>query len=270
MRARTTLIGAAAIVATALAVMGVRTAWSYLRTSQRVVQKGIEDSTPLEFHLERLRQMVDDLAPEVRRNRTLLAEAEVDVEHLQIEVAQQQGKLTQSRDQIIRQRKLLSNSDSDLFIGGHKYTRQQVETDLAEKLDAYSATEATLQAKQHLLDARREVVDSSRKKLQSYQRQNQQLDVQVAQLDSQLRLVESREGPHKLEFNHSKLAEAQRLADYVKRKLDVAQRVLEDSSVAEDGIPDEYLTNRDVMREVDAKFGEPAVAKHQLDIPLTD
>ena len=46
--------------------------------------------------------------------------------------------------------------------------------------------------------------------------------------------------------------------EYLKRRLDVAQRVLEDTSVANGGIPDKPSARREVAEEIDEKFGNPS------------
>jgi hypothetical protein len=76
--------------------------WSYLRTSQRIVKKEIQDAVPASFQLERLQQMVDDLVPEIQKNRVVVAENEVDVQKLRQEIDEQKAKLSQAQSHIVK------------------------------------------------------------------------------------------------------------------------------------------------------------------------
>ncbi|MHC4400391.1 MAG: hypothetical protein ACYTG0_12010 [Planctomycetota bacterium] len=259
MRVKRLSYGAAGLIAAVILLFGVGTTWSYLKTALEVIQDEVEESVPPSFHLERLKRMVEELVPEVQRNRVALAEAEVDVERLEEEIAERRQALEQAREHIVKRRAKLNDWSEDLFVGGSQYTRRQVEDDLASRLDRYEVAEEELATKENLLKARRKVVEAAARKLRNYQRDQQQLGIQVAQIESQLNLVESMKDSHKLEFNHTKLADGKRLASYLKRKLDVAERVLADAAIIEEGIPDELV--RDVIQEIDAKFGQPEPAR---------
>lgn len=249
---------AAALISIGLVLTGVfgwPTVASYVMTSRRLARQELADSTPLSFHLERLHQMVTDLAPEVQRNRAALAEAEVDVEHLEKEIDERQSALDQSKSRILQLRSLLNSPDERLWIGGREYGRTAVESELATKLDAYNAAEETLDGRRGLLNARRDVAQAARAKVDGYERQLRELDIRTTEVDSQFQLLESRKGYQTLAFDRSKLAEAQRLAADLRRKIDVANKIVDAEGVAQNGIALGGPVRRSVASEVDEKFG---------------
>ena len=76
---------------TALLLTGLmfgRDAVSYVRTSVGWVKDSVADSVPVEFQIERARKLIDDLEPEVRRNKHLIVREEVALEALARQVAE--------------------------------------------------------------------------------------------------------------------------------------------------------------------------------------
>ena len=78
---RVLLIGGGAIV---LLVIVVGTdAMSYVRTSARCVKDTVHNAVPIEFQIDRARQMIRDLGPEVRENMHLIAKEEIEIARLE-------------------------------------------------------------------------------------------------------------------------------------------------------------------------------------------
>ena len=72
-----------------------RDAMSYISTLLHNVHTTVKESVPLDFEIDRARQMVADLVPEIRKNMLVIAKEEVEVERLSEQVKEaedRQGK----------------------------------------------------------------------------------------------------------------------------------------------------------------------------------
>ena len=63
---------------------------SYVRSSGRMIKTAVKESIPFEFEIQRARDLLDDLVPELRANLRLVAAEEVEVANLEREIAAQQ------------------------------------------------------------------------------------------------------------------------------------------------------------------------------------
>ena len=113
-----------------LLLMGIlfgRDAVSYVSTSAGWVKQSVTDSVPVEFQIERARKMIDDLEPEVRRNKHLIVKEEVALERLSEQVAgldrrqvQDKGNLSEAQAALVvemaRQQSLLFGASEDYLV----------------------------------------------------------------------------------------------------------------------------------------------------------
>ena len=76
-----------------------RDAASYVSTTYHRLTSSVEESVPVEFQIDRAKQMVRDLDPEIRRSMHVIAKEEVALEQLnqQIDGNQRKGRQGQER-----------------------------------------------------------------------------------------------------------------------------------------------------------------------------
>ena len=86
------VIGGAAAGLLATLLFG-RDAFSYLSTSVGWVKGSVKNSVPIEFEIERARNMIQELGPDIRNNMHAIAEEEVQVERLRERIGGLEGKL---------------------------------------------------------------------------------------------------------------------------------------------------------------------------------
>ena len=60
---------------------------SYVRSSAKSVQTVVKDSVPIEFELRRARDLLDEIIPEMHANVRLIAQEEVEVAALNVDIA---------------------------------------------------------------------------------------------------------------------------------------------------------------------------------------
>ena len=81
-----TILVATGIGMTTLVLFG-RDAASYVSTSYHRLTDSVQDRVPVDFQIDRAKQMVRDLDPEIRRSMHVIAKEEVAVEQLNQQIA---------------------------------------------------------------------------------------------------------------------------------------------------------------------------------------
>src|SRR6187401_1855990 len=79
-----------------------RNAASYVSTTYYRLTSSVEEAVPVDFQIDRAKQMVRDLDPEIRRSMHVIAKEEVAVEQLNKQVSGSQEKVDKDKQDILR------------------------------------------------------------------------------------------------------------------------------------------------------------------------
>ena len=123
---------------------------SYVRTSAGYVTDAVQESVPIEFQIDRARGMLENLAPEVRKNMHVIAKEEVEVRRLQEQIDKSQQKLGKEKEQLMRLRTDLASNKSVFTYASRNYTAEQVRVDLANRFERFKTGDATLDSLQQM------------------------------------------------------------------------------------------------------------------------
>lgn len=253
------LIGSAIAVGLGTFVFG-RDAISYVRAGCRNVQNAVKSEVPVEFEIERARTLVDQLVPDIRQCMHVIAEQQVDIEHLTVSLARKEGDLAKQKDAILALRTDLGSGKSSFIYASHKYTSGDVKRDLATRFERYKAAEELLTADRQILTAREQTLVANREKLDGLMQAKKELEVKLEQLQARLQTVRAAEAVSQLAIDDSNLSHARKLIEDLNKQLDVKQRVL-DAEVKFTGlIPVEKATPAvpvDLNQQIDAYFSQP-------------
>jgi chromosome segregation ATPase len=259
------VIGAALGAGTLFLVFGSR-APSYVKTALQKVRHDARDMVPLPFDIERARREVIDLGPAIDDNIERLARAEVDVEHLDREIAGIRKNMETEKTAMLTLRESLKTGEYRL--AGHSrvaYTEDEVKNDLARRYDSYGNVKKILEAKESTYKAKQSEVVAFRKQLTTMMAQKQTLTTKLDEIEARLRQIEATEATKDVQLDGSALAHAKETVGDLERKLEVLARKAEmQGRYAEGGVPVEVVPNRDVVGEIDAEFApaaEPTVEK---------
>ncbi len=241
------LVGAAV----ALQTTGVG---SYVFSGGKYMKEAVADSVPIEFELRRARDMIDDLIPEMHANIRLIAKEEVEIESLETELVAASARVDEHRVKLASLRDALRTEQVRYVIAGRNYARVQLERDLARRLEQCQNARDILAGKERLLENRRTALDAAERSLAETQRAKEELTAQVATLESQFRLVQASSVGTDFELKATKLAGARRLLKTIKKRLDVAQRVLEKEQHFVNFVPVETSAepDKDLLDQVDS------------------
>ena len=225
---------------------------SYLTSGSKYLQTAAKDQVPIEFELQRARDLVNDVVPEMQANVRLVAQQEVEIANLREEITGAHQSLDAERGKLAHLRKCLDTQDVSFAIGNVTYSRDQVKQELARKLDLVKESEVVLSGKDRLLENRQKSLAAAVQVLERTRSQKAQLEGQIAALESQHRLVQAASVGTGSRIDTSKLAQTQKLISDIKKQLDVSERVLaHESRFLEPMVLEASLDEKDVTREAD-------------------
>lgn len=240
-----------------------RDALSYVRTGCRNVQQAVKSEVPIEFEIERARTLVDQLVPDIRQCMHVIAEQQVDIEHLTASLTRKAADLGRQKDSILAMRADLGSGKETLKYASHKYSAHDVKRDLAMRFERFKAAEEMLAADRTILAAREQTLDANREKLDGLMQAKKELEVKLEQLQARLHTVRAAEAVSQLAIDDSNLSHARQLIGELNKQLDVKQRVLEAEVKFQGMIPVEKAdpVPADLDQQIDAYFGAAKAAE---------
>ncbi len=254
------IIGTGVVVVLAVLIFGTE-AVSYMRTSAGKVSEAVHDSVPIGFQIDRARDMIDDLVPEIRKNLHLIAKEQVELEGLQKEIAKAETNLEKGEGEMARLSDDLKSGKEVFVYAGRSYSDDQVKTDLSNRLERCKTAKATLETKRQMYDARLQKLDAARKKLDGMLAEKRRLQVEVEHLEARLEMLAAAQTTSEYRFDDSKLARAKELVNDLRTRLDVAEKMVNAEGELQGEIQLENPVPEDIVERVAEYFGEqdPAV-----------
>lgn len=224
---------------------------SYARSSAGAVRSAVKDSVPIEFELRRARDLLDQIIPEMHANIRLIAQEEVEIGALEKDIAESRARGDQERERLARQRQMLETPQTVFILADRRYHRSDVVEDLTRRLERVKESQVVLAGKEKLLEARHRSLTAARDALERTRSQKALLEDRIEGLESQYRLVQAAAVGSKLDMDHSKLAQTEKLIAQIKNRLDVAERVLVHESRFTQPIPIEVVDEQQLIERVD-------------------
>jgi chromosome segregation ATPase len=266
-----TVIGAFVVVVFGSFILG-RDTWSYLSTSVTSVRKAIKREVPLEFEIQRARNMVAQLDGEVRKCLHVIAEEEVNIDELKRDLDTQVAQHDLQKEQILVQRKDLELKKVSYSYGGKIYTASEVQSDLADRFGRYQTVEETLNSRRQILASRQTSLNAARKKLDAMLDAKERLLVDIENLDARLKTLEASQVASTIDVNDSAVSRTRELINEIGRKVAVQQKLADGASRATGLIEIETTpeVKQDLTAQIDQYFGGASSVESltQTDTPL--
>ncbi len=201
-------------VGAALFVLSHTKFGSYAGTAWNKVRSSAKRQVPVEFEIDRLRHEVAQLIPDMKKNRSIIAEEMVAIENLKEEIAATRGKLTEQKAVLLKLSKDVESGETTFVYHGRAVSRERLAEKLARDLQSYKRAEVELKTKEQVLDAKERALDAAKEQLAAMREQKQDLEVQIAQLEAELKNVRLAQTRCKFQLDDSRLSEIKRsLAD---------------------------------------------------------
>lgn len=246
---------------------------SYVKSSANAVQSTVKGAVPIEFELTRARDLLDEIIPEMHANVRRIATEEVELASLKADIKESNEKLAEERARVAKLRDVVGVELASYRLGGQKYSREQVVDDLSRRFERVKEAEVVLAGKERLLIQREATLAAAENMLRKTQSQKSLLEDKIESLASQHRLVQAAAVGSKVQMDNSKLAQTEKLIGEIKKRLDVAERVLARQSEFVQPIEVSVVDEVDLLAQVDEYLHGPAevaVQDHDIDTHAED
>lgn len=234
-----------------------RDAWSYVRTSLGYVKDSVHDSVPIAFQIERARQMIKDLEPEVRKNMHLIAKEEVEVEKLQKQVADLEARLAVEEQGLKKLHADAKSGKTSFEYGGRKYGLEEVRTDMSCRFERLKTGQATLKSLREIATARSKSLAAARQKLEGMLAARRQLKVDVENLEARVEMIAAAQTTSNYSFDDSQLGRVKELVNDLRTRLDVTERLVGSEATFHDEIPVAQPAPANIVDQVGEYFAKP-------------
>ena len=230
---------------------------SYLRTAGGEARQALKSGVPIEFEIQRARDMVESLIPEVRTCMHVIAEEEVNIDHLNREIAKAEVGLERQKGEILTMRKDLESSQATFQYASRRYTADEVRGDLAQRFQRFKTAEATLASQQEIRRQRERSLVSAREKLEAMLNEKRTMEVEIEHLEARLKQVQAAQAASHLSVDDSGLSRARQLITELNKQLDVQTKVLDAQGQFTGLIPVSARepAPADLARQIDQHFG---------------
>ncbi|MFK7742873.1 MAG: hypothetical protein AB8H80_21355 [Planctomycetota bacterium] len=238
---------------------------SYLSTAASSVRESVAGKIPIEIELKRAEDLIRQIDPQIDTCKRDLARAEVELEDLQGSVGHLEKVVSKEEKKLKLGAALLRGEESTgVRLAADFGARRRVSADLARTKDSYVNNLGTLKAKRALIVRHSKAVGAAKDRLTAVRYERSALQDQVQALKTQQMHIEALAATSdRFDLDSTALSQAKEVITGVRKRLDVAQRMLEnDVAFYGDPVADE-VDARDVVKEIDQLFSASAVAGEQ-------
>ncbi|HEX4414120.1 MAG TPA: hypothetical protein VH107_10870 [Lacipirellulaceae bacterium] len=238
---------------TSLVLFG-RDAASYVKTSYHRVTSTVQDQVPMDFQIDRAKQMVRDLDPEIRNSMHVIAKEEVALDQLNQQLAGNRDKADKEKKEILHLQADLGQNKSVYQYASHTYSCDEVKQDLARRFSRFKVADDTLASMKQMRDARQKNLDAAQQKLSAMINARRKLDVDIQNLEAKRKLVEVAQASSDYVFDDSQLARAKDLINDIRTRLDVAAKLANADVNVQSEIPLDDAAPQDITDQVTQYF----------------
>jgi Sec7-like guanine-nucleotide exchange factor len=227
---------------------------SYVRSTARMTQDKVKDAVPIEFELSRAQDLLEEILPEIHANIELVAKEEVEIAALKKEIQEGETAITQQKQRVEKLRNTLEKQQSSYTFGNKQYNRQEVADELAAQFENYKEAELVFASKNKLYETREKSLRAAVQLLEKTKSQKRILASRIESLEGQYRLLKASAVGTGIQVDNSKLAQTEKLLGQIKKRLDVAERVLAHESKFVQTIPVDQVSADQLVTQVDEYF----------------
>jgi hypothetical protein len=238
---------------TTLVLFG-RDAASYVSTTYHKLTSSVQESVPVEFQIDRARQMVKDLEPEIRNSMHVIAKEEVALEQLNHQIDANQARADKDKGDILRLQADLGSNKTTYRYASRSYTSDEVKQDLSRRFSRFKVADDTLNSMKQMRDAREKNLDAAQQKLAAMINARHKLDVDIQNLEAKRKLVEVAQASSEYVFDDSQLARCKELIGDIRTRLDVAAKLANADITVETEIPLDDVAPADITDQVTEYF----------------
>jgi hypothetical protein len=225
--------------------------FSYVRSSAKMTRDKVKDAVPIDFELQRAQCLLDEIMPEIHANIQMIAQEEVELTNLKKEIGDNVKSIASQKERVVKLRAALEENKDAYVFGNKTFGRQDVTDELAAQFENLREAEQVLAGKEKLLTTREKSLAAGIQLLEKTKSQKRLLAAKIETLEGQHRLIKATAVGSGITIDNSKLAQTEKLIGQIKKRLDVAERVLTHESKFTQTLIVDQVTDKEVMSQVD-------------------
>lgn len=230
---------------------------SYARCGFSNVREEVRAAIPIDVELERARQLIKEITPELRSNVRLIVNEEIAVKSLKNDIAAAQENVAAQRHQVALLRSHLSDTQMVSFeIGDRKLPRAKVVEKLSSRLNRFKQAQGELSSKQQMLEIRERSLMAAQELFDKSRARKSELEQQVEALAAKHRLVKAQSVANSIQVDDTQIARANRLMEDIAVRLETAERLISYEADLDSPDFDDIISESDLLQDVDACLGD--------------
>ena len=234
---------------------------SMLKTSAHSIRKSARESVPVEFELDRAKDQINDILPDLQSQVRMIAEEEVAISRLEKEVNQDQQRLEKLEQALATLRKKVRVDQVSWRVGEANLDRPQVTKHPQSRFNHLKQAKLSAASKERLLAKRRDGLAAAVTLLEEMRLRQSELELKVESLAAQHRLIKASEIESGKLVDDSHLSQADQLLGEIENRLEVAERMMTyERGIMDIPVEESTPSTESVLAEIDQYFGPSEIA----------
>jgi chromosome segregation ATPase len=234
-------------------------ALSYVKTGVARTREAVKNNVSIEFQLDRARQLIKDLDPEIKQNMHKIAKEEVELEGLRKQQEGLETRLSKSSRDLQKLNGDLQRGDSSFVYAGKSFTGSQVKKELEHRFESHKTIQSTSDNIAQIIARREQGLAAAQQKLRDMRMARQQLEVEVANLAARREMVKvAHDASHVCTFDDSSLSRARALIQDIDTRIGVDEKLINADTSGPAEINLEESTESDISEEISQYFNNRA------------
>ena len=232
---------------------------SHVKHGVSWVRGQVKENVPVEYELERARELIADADPQIRKCRRVIAEKEVEIRYLEAELRELGEETSAARDRLRMQGAVLEQGHDSYVVGARLVSHGEMRKDAARRLARVKAADQMLKSKRERMRALEASLMAGKVTLEKLMDQKEILANKVSELEAKLRETEAKKAMTlNVEVDGSNLAKAKEILQDIQKRLDVELQIMETEQPLLDELPATEIFDADVAAEISAYLGGDA------------
>jgi chromosome segregation ATPase len=197
-------------VAAVVALLSFTKAGSYGRTLWKQARESACRNVPVELEIQRLKDEVDRLTPDLKKNIGTVANEMARVQRLEDEINQTRDNLEKQKEKLLQMTGDLKGGETEFIKNGKVYSRKDMAEKFSQDWESYKRAEADLATRVQILESRKQKLEIAKAQLSEIQKQERTLRLQIEQLETDLQLVRLAQTQNTVVLDDSRLSDIKR------------------------------------------------------------
>jgi hypothetical protein len=229
---------------------------SYVRSSFNSTARSVKDNVPLDFQLQRARDLLADTGPEMQKNVRLMAEEEVDIAALRADIDRTKLSLADEKGRLQKLRDSLGTADTSFTFGDFTYTRAELAEELSRRFQNYQQGLAAEDQKEALLINRQKALGAAMQAMDIARAQRTTLESEVDALEGRYRLAQATAAGTGEAIDNSKLSQTELAVGEIRRQLDISDKMLAQEARFTQPMALDTVNEQELLTKVDDQLSD--------------